>query len=130
RLILGIGAGLAMASRPILPFALRTFINRKLACARGYHGEVGNVDLHLLRGEYSVHDIKIVKAAGGVRAPFFSARTLGLSLEWQQLFQGCLVGEVYSEEPKINIVSEPAPKRSPTSKKWNLSETLESIYSF
>jgi len=40
--------------RAVLPVALQAYVNRTLDRAENYNGRVGNVDLSLLSGSYSI----------------------------------------------------------------------------
>src|ERR671915_314876 len=82
----------------IVPFMLaiwvRDYVNRKLSEIPGYRGHVAAVTLHLWRGAYQIHQVKIEKTDGRVPVPFFSAPLVDLSVEWKALFNGAFVGEI------------------------------------
>ena len=56
-----------------------------------YHGEVRDVDVHLYRGAYVIHDLKIVKKTGKVPDPFVTIPTADLSIQWSALFHGRII---------------------------------------
>src|SRR5262249_27588263 len=62
-------------ARAILPWGVRKYVNRTLDRNELYSGTIGQVQIHLWRGAYSIHDIKISKRTGNVPVPFFSAGT-------------------------------------------------------
>ena len=91
--------------RAMLPIWVRDYVNRKLSEIDGYRGHVAEVDIHLWRGAYTVHEVEITKTSGDVPVPFFSAPTVDLSIEWTELFHGAIVGEINFERPKLNFVN-------------------------
>lgn len=100
-------AALLLAARAAAPVFVQRYANRVLDRTEGYRGSIGDVDLSLWRGSYSIQDVEIEKSTGKVPVPFFRARTVDLSLEWRALFDGSLVGEVWLEEPQLNFVAGP-----------------------
>src|SRR2546423_12394166 len=67
---------LAAIGRAIMPWAVRDYVNRTLDRNPLYAGSVGDVQIHLWRGAYSIHDIRISKTSGNIPVPFFEARTV------------------------------------------------------
>jgi len=100
--------------RPFLPRVVRYYVNRTLSQSPLYSGRIGDVELHLYRGAYSIHDVKISKTTGNVPVPFFAAKTVDLSIEWRALLHRKVVGQVKMIEPEVNFVSDPAPGTSQT----------------
>jgi hypothetical protein len=94
--------------RALLPFWVRDYVNRKLSEMPEYRGHVAAVTLHLWRGAYQVHDVKIEKTSGHVPVPFFSAPLVDLSVQWRALFDGALVGELDFYKPRLNFVNAPS----------------------
>ena len=104
-----------VALRVALPGLVRDYVNRKLSEIPDYSARVGDVDIHLWRGAYSIHDTRVVKTSGKIPVPFFSARTIDLSVSWRDLFDGALVGEIDLRRPKLNFVNGPTQETSQTS---------------
>ena len=44
-----------------LPSMVKDYLNDKMAEMGDYQGEIANVDIHLWRGAYSVHQLEITK---------------------------------------------------------------------
>jgi hypothetical protein len=84
---------------------VRDYVNRKLSEIPDYRAHVEAVTLHLWRGAYQIHHIKIEKVSGRVPVPFFSAPLVDLSVEWKTLFQGSFVGEIDFHRPELNFVN-------------------------
>src|SRR3954465_4079705 len=81
---------------------VRDYVNRKLSEIPDYRAHVNAVTLHLWRGAYQIHGIKIEKISGHVPVPFFQAPLIDLSVEWKALFQGSFVGEIDFHRPELN----------------------------
>src|ERR1051326_6457972 len=60
---------------------VRDYVNRKLSEISGYRAHVAAVTLHLWRGAYQIHNIKIEKTSGKVPVPFYSAPLIDLSVQ-------------------------------------------------
>lgn len=104
-------AALLLGARAVAPLALQRYVNRVLDRTEGYRGRIGDVDLALWRGAYTIENVEIEKSSGKVPVPFLRAREVDLSLEWRALFDGSLVGEVWLEEPQLNFVAGPTRAR-------------------
>ncbi len=116
--------------RLALPFALKSYVNRQLDKTPDYEGQVGEIDVHLWRGAYQIHDVAIFKTSGGVSAPLFAAQTIDLSLQWQELFHGAVAGEVVFDRPRINFVQGPTPEQSQSGTNAGWEKMLESLFPF
>lgn len=99
---------LLVGLRLALPFIVKNYVNRTLDEMPEYDGRIGDVDIHLWRGAYSVQRIEIVKTDGDVPVPFFAARNVDFSVEWKALFSGAVVAEIVFDQPVINFVAGPS----------------------
>ena len=90
--------------RMILPSFLRDYVNRTLDRNPTYDGEIGSVELRLLRGAYAIHDVRINKTTGNVPVPFFAAKRVDFAVQWNALLEHKLVGRIVMERPEINFV--------------------------
>jgi hypothetical protein len=97
-------AMLLLALRMALPSIVQRYVNNKLDESPEYAGQVGDVDIALIRGAYSIDNVEIVKTEGDVPVPLFAAREVEFSLLWKALLNGAAVGEAELHEPVINIV--------------------------
>lgn len=91
------------ALRGALPWAVKTYANRRLAALDGYKGSLRDVDLHLWRGAYTVKGLKLERSDGGELAPFFECERAELSVEWRSLLRRRLVGEAELVRPRLNL---------------------------
>jgi hypothetical protein len=96
---------LLIVAHALLPFWVRDYVNRKLSEIPGYRAHVAAVTLHLWRGAYQIHNIKIEKTNGKVPVPFFSAPLVDLSVEWKALWDRSLVAEIDMYRPQLNLVN-------------------------
>ncbi|HEV2210698.1 MAG TPA: DUF748 domain-containing protein [Verrucomicrobiae bacterium] len=99
--IVGIG-------RAILPWAVRHYVNRTLDQNQLYSGTIGPVHIHILRGAYSIDDIKLSKTTGDVPVPFISARSVAFAIQWGALLHGKIVGQFVMNDPELNFVDAPS----------------------
>lgn len=99
---------LLLGLRIAAPTLVQRYVNRTLDRIPEYDGRIGDVDLHLWRGAYSIEAVELVKTSGDVPVPLFAARNVDLSVEWKALVHGKVVGEIVLDEPQINFVSGPS----------------------
>lgn len=85
---------------------VKNYINKQMADLNGYSGSIEDIDIHLWRGAYKIDGLKIFKTQGGIKEPFFSAKTTDVSVEWKALFHGAIVAEVKFDQPKLNFSKE------------------------
>jgi hypothetical protein len=124
---LGVVAFLLLIARAAAPILLQRYVNRVLDRTEGYHGRIGDVDLSLWRGAYTIENVEIEKSSGKVPVPFLRARALDLSLEWRALFDGSLVGEVWLEEPQLNFVAGPTRSQRQSGAEADWRDTLRDL---
>jgi hypothetical protein len=103
-LILGSILVLLIVARLMLPYFVTRYVNKVLADIDGYEGSISDVDIHLIRGAYSIQDLKLFKVNGHNKVPFIDIPATDLSVEWAALFTGSVVGEVIFEKPQLNFI--------------------------
>ena len=103
-IVIGAVVLLLVGARVALPYIVEDYTNKKLAALDSYDGHVGDIDIHLWRGAYSIDDIVIVKTGAARPVPFFRARDLDFSVEWKSLWRGSVVAEATFESPELNLV--------------------------
>jgi hypothetical protein len=113
-IILGSLLVILIGIRIALPYILLRVVNRELTQIKGYSGHVNDIDVALIRGAYTLKDIKLDKVGGKVPVPFFSAAVIDLSLEWRALFHGAIDGKIRAEHPILNFVKGPSEETSQT----------------
>ena len=109
-------AVVAIGFRIALPIMVTRYANGVLDSIPGYEGRIADVDIHLWRGAYTIHQLDIVKIdvapkTGKVsRAPVLEADTIDLSVEWGELVRGAVVGQGEFVRPTLNLYAGPARK--------------------
>lgn len=102
KILIGIVA-LLIVIRIILPYVVLNYLNKTLANMNGYYGHIEDIDLHLYRGAYVIDEIYINKVQGATKkqTDFFKTKKIDLSVEWSEIFQGALVGELEFDSPVL-----------------------------
>lgn len=90
--------------RAMLPTIVLHVVNDRLKSLPGYYGKVRDIDIHLIRGAYTIRDIRIDQTSVKTKYPFFTADIIDLSIYWRQIFHRALVGRIRMEKPVINFV--------------------------
>jgi hypothetical protein len=111
---------LLVVFRLLLPGIVTHYVNKTINSLPGYAGHVGDIDIHLYHGAYTINDIDIYKVNGNRQLPFFSARKIDLSVEWKALLDGSIVGRIIFNHPRMNFIEGPTKATSQTSvdKSW------------
>lgn len=94
-----------VAFRLALPYIVTRYVNKVLHELDGYYGVVDDIDIHLYRGAYQIQGLKIYKTDGTKEIPFIDIPLIDLSVEWNALFQGAIVGEVKFQRPNLNFIA-------------------------
>lgn len=119
-----------IAARIAMPFVVEDYVNGRLSRLDAYRGHIGDVDIHLWRGAYSIDAIEIVKKDAARAVPFFKTQRLNLSVEWRSLFRGSLVAEAIFQSPEVNLIQAKAESDSQLGDEENWNRTLESLFPF
>lgn len=129
-LVLAVLVLLLVAGRIALPYFVEDYANRRLARLEAYDGHVGDVDIHLWRGAYSIDDVVIVKRGAKRPIPFFSARRLDLSVEWHSLLRGSVVAEAAFDGAQLNLVQGRGKSDTQLGEDENWKARLEELFPF
>jgi len=121
---------LLVAARLSMPYFVKDYVNDKLASLDSYEGHVGDIDIHLWRGAYSIDAIEIFKKGASRPVPFFRTDRLDLSVEWRSLFRGSIVSEAAFLGPELNLVQGKGEKDSQLGKEENWNARLEELFPF
>jgi hypothetical protein len=121
---------LLIAARLAMPYVVADYVNDKLASLDSYDGHVGDIDIHLWRGAYSIDGIEIVKTGASRPVPFFRADRIDLSVEWRSLLRGSIVSEAAFLGPEVNLVQGKTEKDSQLGKEENWNARLEEMFPF
>ncbi|HYJ41276.1 MAG TPA: DUF748 domain-containing protein [Steroidobacteraceae bacterium] len=119
-----------IAARVAMPYYVENYANDKLASLDSYDGHVGDIDIHLWRGAYSIDDIEIVKTGASRPVPFFRSDRVNFSIEWRSLFRGSIVSEASFLSPELNLVQGRSARDSQLGKEENWNARLEELFPF
>lgn len=117
-------------ARAFLPWGVRWYVNRALDRSLLYRGEIGEIDVHLLRGAYSIQDIRLFKVTGNVPVPFFAAKRLDLSIQPDALVQGAAVGRITMVDAELNFVAAQDETGSQTGAGAPWMQTIQGLFPF
>ena len=94
---------LLIVLRILLPYILLKYCNKSLSELNGYYGHIQDIDVALYRGAYQINDMYLnkVDAATKKQTEFFKVNNIDLSVQWNALFHGKLVGELVFNSPKL-----------------------------
>lgn len=116
--------------RAIMPWAVRDYVNRTLDRNQLYSGKIGEIQIHLWRGAYSIHDIQISKTTGNVPVPFFASKRVDFAVQWNALIHHRIVGRVEMDEPELNFVDSPNEGESQTGAGGPWLEMIRDLFPF
>lgn len=119
-----------VAARLAMPFAVERYVNGKLQTLDSYRGSIGDVDIHLWRGAYSIDAIEIVKTGAARPVPFFKTNRLNLSVEWRSLLRGSIVSEAEFLGPELNLVQAKSKEGSQLGGEENWNARLGELFPF
>ncbi|MEM6263113.1 MAG: DUF748 domain-containing protein [Bacteroidota bacterium] len=105
-IIIGVLVFALVGLRIYLPHWLTGYINTTLNEVEGYTGSISGVDISLIQGLYTIHDLRIEQETGDSPVPFIAADHLDFSIEWRALLNGRVVGEIDAYNPNLNFVLE------------------------
>lgn len=129
-IVLGILVVLLVAARLAMPSAIRWYVNRTLSRSPLYQGQIGDVQIHLWRGAYSIEDVKMLKRTGLAPEPLFATKRVDFSVQWDALLHGKVVGRVAMDEPALNFVQAKDDSNSQTGAGGPWLEMLRDLFPF
>jgi len=97
---------LLVALRLALPYFVKNYVNKVLADIPGYYGQVEDIDLSLITGAYTIHQLYLNKIDAGSEVPFLDFEKTNISIEWAALFKGRIVSEISMTRPTLIYVFE------------------------
>lgn len=118
---------LIIIARLCLPYFVTRYVNNVLSNLEGYHGSIEGVEISLWRGAYAINKLKIEKTGGDIPVPFVDIEKIDLSVEWEALFEGAIVGEIKLIYPKVNFVAGPTPEESQTGAEADWTQPIKDL---
>lgn len=91
--------------RPFMPRMVRWYVIRTIDRNPLYQAKIGDIEIHLYRGAYTIDDLRLLKTTGNVPVPFIYIHRMDLAIQWNALLHGKVVGRVRLDEPQVNFVA-------------------------
>lgn len=105
-LVLSLLMALLVGARLYLPRFLTTYVTQVIQSIPGHTGGVEDIDVHLIRGAYTIHGLHIDKQEKDLVRHFFESKRTDVSIQWKALFDGAVVGEINFDQPRLNLIAE------------------------
>ncbi|RAK02541.1 uncharacterized protein DUF748 [Larkinella arboricola] len=118
---------LLIVARLLLPYIVLRYLNKMLADMGSYTGHVEDVNIALIRGAYQIEDLRIRKINGKIKEPFLYIPKTDLSVEWESLFKGSLVGEVECYQPELNFSFSDSEQASQTGEELDWTKLVKDL---
>ncbi len=119
--------GAIIALRIVLEPVVKHYVNKTLRHMEGYQGSIEDVDINLYRGAYVIEGLEIKTTTDSLPQPFIKLDSLDLSIHWDALLNGKIVGEVILIRPEIIFISEKEGDQEQTGEEQDWVATLEEL---
>lgn len=116
--------------RALLPSFVRDYVNRTLDRNLLYEGRIGDVQIHLLRGAYSINQVHISQRTGNVPVPLLASKRVDFSVQWNALLHGRIVGQFVMEQPELNFVAASDENQSQTGSGGPWLQMIQDLFPF
>ena len=89
--------------RLILPSIVLYYANRSLTKLDSYYGHIDNIGLSIYRGAYQINGMYLnkVDTVTKKQTDFFKVMSIDLSIQWESLLHGKIVGKLYFDSPEL-----------------------------
>jgi len=104
---------LLIGLRIALPYIVKNYVNKVLADIPGHYGHVEDIDLSLITGAYTIHQLYLNKVNAGSQIPFLHFEETNISIEWSSLLKGKVVSEINMTRPEMIYVFEDQQTETP-----------------
>jgi hypothetical protein len=122
---------LLIAARLAMPHYVLKYVNRKLDELPEYTGRVADVDIHLIRGAYTIKGVDILKKSKDAPPePFVAADEVDFSVDWSELFHRSIVGEIEFRRAKLNFIKAKTKESSQTSIDKHWTKVVSDLFPF
>jgi hypothetical protein len=106
------------AMRIALPYVLIDYVTKQINKIPEYKVHIGDLDVHLYRGSYTIKNLQLWKVTKDIPVPFFESAIIDLSIQWKALLQGSLVAKIVTEHPIIHFVADTNNEQLTIDKQW------------
>lgn len=101
RRILLIIIGILLIVRISLPYIVKNQLVVAVNEVEGYECTIADVDLSIFRGAMIIEEFQIKITNNNVTQPFVAIKESDISVEWNAIFDGAIVGEILLDEPVL-----------------------------
>ncbi len=101
---------LLLMLRIALPYIVLHYANKTLSEMNGYFGHIEDIDISLYRGAYIIKDgyLNNLDSKTKKQTDFFRSKNIDVSVEWEAIFNGALVGEMEFDSPVLIFTKDKA----------------------
>lgn len=121
---------IGIAVRVAMPYAMKAWLNQRLASLGNYQGHVEDVHVALWRGAYELRGVHIQQLNSAVDEPLFAAPVMEIQVLWFALMKGTVVARIRALEPTISFAAGHADKAAQTGKGVNWADLLARLTPF
>jgi len=121
---------IGIAARLALPYAMKGWLNQRLASLGNYQGHVEDVRVSLLRGSYQLRGVRIQQINSAVDEPLFATPVMDIQVLWFALVRGTVVARIRAFEPTISFAAGHRDKAAQTGKGVNWADLLDRLTPF
>ena len=93
-----------IAIRIALPYIVLNVLNSRLQNLEGYTGSIEDIDLALYRGGSKIKGFKFFSNEHP-DYPLVQTQLIDWSIQWNQIWNGAIVGEVYITKPSVKFIN-------------------------
>lgn len=115
---------LLLVARLLLPSSIHHYLDQRIQHMGPYHGSMGDIDLHIWRGSYTIKDLRIEKNDAPAKEPFLNAPRTEIAVSYGALLRGRLRGKVDFYDATVNFVDGKSESERQTGRGVNWSEEL------
>ncbi|WP_295686828.1 DUF748 domain-containing protein [uncultured Nevskia sp.] len=119
-----------IAARVALPYAMKGWLNQRLASLGNYQGHVEDVHVALWRGSYELQGVHIQQLNSAVDEPLFATPVMEIQVLWFALMKGTVVARIRALKPTISFAAGHRDKAAQTGKGVNWADLLDQLTPF
>jgi hypothetical protein len=113
-----------VVARLLLPGWIRHHLDQRIEHMGPYHGSMGDVNLHLWRGSYTIQNLRIDKIGAPPDEPFLNAPRTEITVSYGALLHSRLRGKVDFYDATVNFIDAKSESERQTGKGVNWSNEL------
>ena len=92
--------------RIALPSIVKNYVNKVLSDIPEYSGHVDDIEIGIFRGAYVIHGLILNKVDADSEVPFIKLPKTDISVQWNALLKGNIVGELVLTNPELTYTAE------------------------